>query len=463
MKNRLSILFFLAYFFSLSVVGQRNYGQEFVDLLHEGDYFGARDFKQKYGDSIPENDFIDVFAKYKIGLYMNQPDSAAFYLHKMIVNHEENLDRSKSNYYGELIGIYSTEQQFDKAIKLCKEIIAYLKRNPFNVKDKAYIKSEIKTTKAIRSSLIKKRKSEPRKKMIRINSDNECRIKLHNDSLAIRFDAEYNGQILKTWFDTGVSYYFVMEKEIADSIGVKIYDTKQDTIKQVNNIMMKAIEGILDSVRLGNVVLYNIPVMVFLEKMSARMPDSLMNKPDIRAKIESFFDNMQIIMGLPTMQLIGQFEFNWKDSVFSMPVKSKKENIIPDIYNLNNRLYMQINIENINFTGFTDTGDVESFIKIDSSFYEKNQSNLELDKEITKDTLNYYLASGLYMNVPYEVVKNAKISFNDKVIPNEAGDVIMLKCENFSKRFDGIIGVGFFRRLGGKTLFDFENMVIEME
>ena len=463
MKRKLSILFFLAFSFSLSIMGQGNYGQELIDLLTEGNYFEARDFKQLYGDSLPENGFVDIYYKYKTSQFTNKSDSAGFYLYQLITNHEDILRQAKSHFYGELLEIYSKEQQFDKAVALCDEIIAYLKRNPFNNEDEAFQQSEIKITETLKSSFIERNINEPRKKIIHRNPDNELQIRLHNDSSFIKFDAEYNGHKIKTWFETGVTDYFVMEKTVADKIGVKQYNYGQDSIRQVNNILMKAIDGIIDSVRLGNVVLHNIPVVVFLEKMTARMPDSLMNKHEVREKIESGFDSLQILLGLSTMQLIGQFEFNWKDNVLSLPKFTNKKNLLPNIYNFNNRLYLQLNITNKNFTGFVDTGGNKSFIELDSSFFIKNQQYLELDKNVSKEPLSYYTATGAYFNVTYEVVKNTEIFLNNKIIPNGSGDIIMLKCTNLVKIFDGFIGVDFFRRLGKKTLFDFDNMVIEME
>ena len=463
MKRRLKLLFFIVFLCSSSIMAQRNYGQELVNLLAEGDYFEARDFKLQYADSIPENEIVDIFYKYKAAQFLNKTDSAAFYLYQMLTNHEDILGQVKSNYYGELLEMYSKEQQFDKAIALCDEIIAYLKRNPFNIENEAFQQSEIEMTETIKSFFIERNISEPRKKITRENTNNECLIKLHNDSSFIKFDAEYNGHKIKTFFETGITGYFLMEKAVADKIGVKQSNNGQDSIKQVNNILMKAVDGIIDSVRLGNVVLYNIPVVVFLEKMTARMPDSLMNKHEVRETVESGFDTLQVLLGLPTMQLIGQFEFNWKEGVLSLPKITNQKNLLPNIYILNNRLYLQLNIADINYTGFVDTGGNNSFLEIDSSFFIKNQLHLELDKNVLKEPLNYYTLTGAYFNVTYDVVKNTEISLNDKIIPIESGDVIMRKCTNLVKIFDGFIGVDFFRRLGKKTFFDFENMVIEME
>jgi len=463
MTDRVIIFLSSILFVSASLFAQRNYGQELVNLLNEGKCFEARDFKKQYKDSMPKNPtvnaFVALYYNYKMTSFLNKPDSSAIYLHRLVTDYESILGPSKSHFYGEMCNIYFDQQQFDKGIVLCDEIIAYLKRNPFHIEDKAYQDSEIKETEKIKTSFAEWGKNEVMRKLVRIKSHNNQRIPLYNDSTFIFFDAEYNGHRVKTWFDTGVSYYLVIEKKLADRIGVKFKPSK-DSLQLMNNTNVRAIEGVIDSVALGNVRLHNIPVMVFLNEFTAMIKDSLISLPEKKAIVDSAFNCPQIILGLPTMRLIGQFNFEWKNRSLLLPEKSNTQKVEPNIYLEGTDLCTDLIINKLKYRGTIDTGS-SCFINIDSAFYAKNKNAIRIDTITRKEPLNYAMATGIYRNIPYELLaQDMNISFNEKVVARYPKDVAILKA-GYSKTPTGLIGVYFLRRIGSKTLFDFRNMRIE--
>ena len=231
-------------------------------------------------------------------------------------------------------------------------------------------------------------------------------------------------------------------------------------MQAMNGKNVRAIEGVIDSVELGNVKLYSIPVMVLLDGFTPTDIDLLNNTPEKRAKVEDAFNKMQVILGLPTMRLIGQFKFDWKNKSLIFPQRHSLKKTIPNIYNNGLWLNTQLSINNLNYSGIVDTGAL-CFIDIDSAFYEKHKGLIQIDTLAQKPPLNYAMVTGVYRNIPYELLaQKEKIYFNNKILHRCPNDVQIHKA-NYSKAPTGMVGIYFFRRLGSKVLFDFQNMRIE--
>jgi hypothetical protein len=164
--NKKVILFLLTLIFaSTTIFAQRNYGQELVNLLDGGKCFEARNFNKQYADSMPKNPnekgFVALYYKYKMASFFNKPDSAVLYLHQLVTDYESILGLGKSHFYSEMLGIYLEQQQFDKGITLCDEIIAYMKRNPFKIADTTDLQNAIKETENIKAYFAERAKTAP--------------------------------------------------------------------------------------------------------------------------------------------------------------------------------------------------------------------------------------------------------------------------------------------------------------
>lgn len=463
MNKKVIFLFSTLIFISISLFSQRNYGQELVNLLDKGKCFEACNFNKQYDDSMPKNSiekgFVALYYKYKMASFFNKPDSAVIYLHQLVTDYENILGLGKSHFYSELLGLLVQQQQYDKGITVCDEIIDYMKRNPFKIADSTELKNAIKGTENIKAYFAEIDKTAPRIKLVRNKIQCNKHISLYNDSAYIFFDAEYNGQWVKTWFDTGVSYYFLLEKSLADRIGVK-YKPSKDSLQLMNNTNVRALEGVIDSVCLGNIRLYNIPVMVFLNEFGAMIQDSLKNMPEKKAKVDSTFNSARILLGLPTMRLIEQFEFNWKSMTLELPEKYHLKQVKPNIYLEGINVYAQTQINRIDYTSFWDTG-WKGFIDIDSTFYERNKDKLKIDTLSDKKPLNYALVTNIYKNIPYEyLAPDNFLTFDNKKVELQPKDVIIYKSRNTGTP-NGVFGVYFFKRLGAKTILDFRNMRLE--
>lgn len=451
MKKNIFILF-LCTFSMHSSFAQRNYAQELLDLLQQNKCFEARDLCAQYADKLPLNDRTFSLAyKSQMALFFNKPDSASIYLEDMIANHEFALGPAIGSFYGKLLQIYDDTQQFEKGIKVCDKAFAYFNRNPFGLAPD-FVRNEIHQVENAKSSFQKRNVNEPRRRVERIKNKNAI-IKL-KDSNYIQFDAMYNNIPVQTWFDTGVSTFFIVTKKIAEEIGVRIVDTTQDSIKIMNGVPIKALAGIIDCIDLKSVKLYNIPVMIH-EEYFPHMSDTL----DRDAKL----NDRQIIMGLPTMKMIGMIEFNWENRTVCFPESVEKAvtNGSSNIFVTNNNLYQRLKVNGLNYVGHVDTGD-DDFVNMTFSFYEKNKSHIEIDSVAEKKVLNHYRGTGAFFNVPYEIVKDSKIYFNGQNVNSNMRNVLISDGTLLHlNTFDGTIGVDFFTHLGPKVIFDFNNMEIK--
>lgn len=459
MKKIISILL-LSTFTVSSIFAQRNYAQELIDLLQQGKCFEARDLYAQYADNLPLSDkTYGLVYKSHMALFFNKLDSAIIYLEDLTTNHELQLGPAVGLYYGKLLQVYEDTQQFEKGMKLCDRIIAYFQRNPFDLASDL-VKNEIHQMENVKSSFKKRNVNELRRRVERIRNKNAI-IKL-KDSEYIRFDAVYNNVPIQTWFNTGVSTYLVTTKQVAEEIGVRIIDTTQDSMKIINGVPVKALAGIIDSIDLKSVKLYNIPVMVH-ESLFPQLRDTLNREAELNRKMVQA-DRM-IIMGLPTMKLIRKIEFDWEKRTVCFP-ESTEESVInsfPNIFMNENNLYQRLKINGLNYVGHVDTGD-NDFVNMTFSFYEKNKSHIEIDSVIEKEPMTHYRETGVFYNVPYEIVKNPKVYFNGKNVNSSTRNVFISDGTLFHLNiFDGTIGANFFKNSGSKVIFDFDNMEIKNE
>lgn len=451
-------ILFICTFSVLPTFAQRNYAQELINLMEQGKCFEARDLREKYPEYLPLNDkAYDLVYKSNMAIFFNKTDSISIYLEDLTTNYESAIGPGIGPYYGKLLQMYDDTQQFEKGIKLCDKIIYYFNRNPFGLAPDL-VQNEIRQMENAKSSFEYRNANDPRRRVERTSNKNAF-TKL-KDNNYIQFDAIYNGVPVQTWFDTGVSFYLITTKNVAKEIGVKIVD--KDTPKFMNGVQTEAWAGIIDSIDLKSVKLYNIPVLIH-DGYVPNAVDTLAS--DAKSKLDSIRSIKQVIMGLPLMKMIGKFEFDWEKRTVRFP-QSKRESAIgssSNIYINNNNLYQLLEINGLNYVGHVDTGD-DDFVNITYSFYEKNKSHIEIDSVAEKKPINHIRATGIFFNVPYEIVKGPKIYSNSEIVNPDTCRVLITEGTLFHlNSFDGTIGAGLFKHLGSKVIFDFDNMDITGE
>jgi len=462
MKSKLLFFIFIL-LIPVPFYGQRDHTQELIDLLNEGRCFDAMNYREQYHDSIPDDPFFTLFYQYHMAWFFNKPDSAARYLSEMVRQENEAVwGLNVGRFRGELLKIYDTSQQYEKAIELCDSTMDYLIRNPFDMPEDLREK-DIEFVRNVQSAIAEKAKILPRMRVVREEIYSKiplCPV----DTGLIHFEAEYNGKPTKTLFDTGLTHYFFLEKSLAGTLGVKIYDLQQDSIELVNGSPVRAITGIFDSIRIGPVCLYNIPALIFLDKFTVNISDSLLSNPDIKTQLEPAFDSMQIFMGLAAMKLIGRFELDQDKNTMTIPPIPSTDTVqmSHNIFFDKNNLYVNLKINDQDCNLVFDTGMQNTFLSLNDRFYEKNKQYICLDKETPKEPIYTATFSGECPTLDYEMVKDADIVLNDKTIPSRTNEVL-IKPDVFThlETFDGSAGSLFFRRPGQKIILDLVNMRVE--
>ncbi|MGX5689260.1 aspartyl protease family protein [Arcticibacter tournemirensis] len=455
-KTLLTLL--LSVSFTLSSFAQRNYHQELINLVEQGKCFEAREFRSQYADKLPSNDrTFDIFYKAHVALFFNKPDSAAIYLEDLISNHELKIGPGIGTYYGKLLTVYDSKQQFKDAIKVCDKYIDRLKRNPFD-QDQEFIRNEMTSIENTKKTLQYRDANEPRIKIKRDGSVKDKTIKM-NDGDFLRFNAMYNNVTAETWFNTSATTYFMITRGLANKIGTKLINKNQDSVQTIDGVKRTARVEVIDSIDFAGLKLYNIPALVINENIMPPLPDTL--KDEIKSKIEKEFKEVQIMMGLPAMKLIGRIVFDYKKRTVSFPGRAEKAetNDASNMCLCNNNLGLKLKINELNYVGHLNTGSYD-FLNISYPFYEKNKSRIEIDTITQKKPINLYTTAGTSFNVPYELVKNVKVSFNNRLINSNNGEVLVQGDAQHSI-YEGAVGVKFFTMPNSKTLFDFDNMVVK--
>lgn len=255
--------------------------------------------------------------------------------------------------------------------------------------------------------------------------------------------ARFNSLPQKAVLSTGTRGFCVMNQNIADHIEVK-YDTLETNNEKIDEEAL-IYNAIVDSIEIGNITLYNIPVVI--------QPDTCLTTP--------------ILLGIPLMQLIGKILIDNENKKITFPVEeddtySSKE---PNLFIYDEFLYTHLTINEKEFTGFFNTGQDE-FLAIDTAFYEKYKDDIKLDTVIALPPMTFTTEDHTVDDLSYAVPYNPIIKFEDKIIPVFRKRSVMIHALSpfmSIECFDGFIGYHCLKRFGKKALLDFDNMRLEIK
>lgn len=445
--KKLILTLALSVSFILSSFAQRNYAQELVDLLQQGKCFEAREFREQFRDKLPANDkALDVLYNANMALFFNKPDSNAIYLEDLLANYELKMGPVISIYYGKLLTVYDSQQRFKEGMMVCDKYLDHLRRNPFD-RNRDFIRNEMNMIEKVKKAFKYRDLNEPRIRIEKDNSGNNRTVRI-NDSEYLRFNAKYNGFTAETWFDTGVPNYFMITRSLADKMGTKLVDKSQDSVRMINGILARAKIEVIDKINLGNLTLFNIPVLVFNNRFIPYTTDSL--NAETKLNPEKKFGDRQIVMGLSTIKLIGRIDFDLEKRTVSFPGNTKKtgSNDLSNIFFVDKNLYLKLKINGLNYVGYLNTGS-DCALNITSSFYEKNKRLTETDSIAQKKPSGRHVIRGNSFN---------NVRLDVKLINRENGEVLVSDRRTTFNIFDGIVGVSVFKKLGSKIMIDFINM-----
>lgn len=441
--------------------------QELLNILTAGKYFEAKDF---YSDlRVKGNTLhpaIERYYKYEMANFLNKPDSAAIYLDELLNNYSI-FGLSTFDFYYRLWKLYAeTLQDYRKALNACNRANYYIEKNPDGADEKTL--REWSKFVGDWKNQTRRRAVEPVIKVTRNNSVNTTPV--INDSIGLLFfEVGYNSNNrIKTMFDTGVQGYFLMDKSIAEKTGVRkhhIYDN--DTVMTFNGVKTSGYTGILDSVQVANVRLYNVPIAVLDMNLLVNVSDSSTIDFAEKEELERFYQSMGVIMGIKAMNLIGKIVLDRENNVLRFPSDKEDTNSRKDanLFVFADRLFTQLKVNNCPLTAFIDTG-ASKYIDIDSQFYEKNKEAIPVDILTEKEPLSIAMIHGVWQNIPYEIADNPTVMFNDRIVHPGKGDKVYIYSivggDAYSNGIDGILAYDFIKNLGKEILFDFRNMRIDI-
>jgi len=436
---------------------KQTHEQVFINLMNTKKWFEIEDYYRQHKDSlsvIATNMFIAI-----TGNAFNRPIEALDAYDQLI----NMIDSNQITINEVAFIIFITNpavqlcfdaQEHKKGEELCLRFINYFQRDTIIEPDRRleHIQQLTRHHESFKY-LQKEQKLEVIKKR---GSNKGGEIKLLPDLFGngIIFNAKWNGINLHTFFDTGVGNGgYIYNRAIAEMIGLEL--NTADTV--LINGKLRCLQGIVDSLELGEFFIKNIPVTVHIDTINPTdsnqvICDSLLNL------------NYDIILGLPVIRQLGVVELDFVKNAMSFPPATttfSKRNL----YIENSGLFMNIEVCNHNFLTFFDTGGAQC-LAINTDFYEKNKQHISIDTlerfEVSKiagcveESTNYQYYYGCPQidikvnDLPITLINDcsvAKDKENNHILGTPEG---------------GYLGNMIFKYCQ-KATFDFDNMIFSMQ
>lgn len=460
MKKLITVIF--VFCSSLFLTAQINHDQELINLVVENKWFEANDYYNFYHDSLK---YEPIKLAYKGGAAkaFNRTEDAILYFNRGIEHASEMPPLLLINhFYIPLYNCYAEIQDYNKAVGIIEKIISLLDSMKSS-------ENENYLSEAIRKFEIDRRMYEtyshypPIRKVYTGKRQTEM---LFDDSIhnLLTTNVICNGSPLRTIFDTGFTECS-MSYDIAKKLNVKI--TSPDSLLLNNKI--GGVMGIIDSLQLGTLKIYNIPVFVSSKwKDSFEITDGITNEMATKlTKKANDFNAIDFVVGLPILKLLCNMEWNYETMKLVFYDESKSlytSNLC--LFDKGLYLKFQVNRDTHNYTALFDTGGAHGLI-INRDFYNKNINLFITSMPVNKLIKRTTLSPGVTMNYLYLQPKKLDIQIGSRTIPL-LNDCMINETEYPELNLEGrsteklAIGINTFK--GYKTItIDFNNMYIHVE
>lgn len=401
-KSKYVLILFLTFGCLTAYSQERNYGQELADLLYNKRIPEAVEYYEQYKDSISHPFATDSY-HLMTAIYFNQQDRVDVLLSPFI-----------DKYNGSIIN--------DDVVNYITEYIRLSKMQITNETE----------------------------------NGGDIHIPILTEPLII-VNAAYNGIPLNTVFDTGCTLPIWATKDIAEKIGVQMLE--EYVPKDINEIKINAANGWLDSIRVGKLLLTNVPVVVIDRGFfQLCIPDSLLSNKVIMAKIDSVSSKTEIIMGLPIISMLHriQFDFDKEEMIisFNHPLNATKNK---NMFMESNSLFLNTQINGLDFTAFIDTGGNwgDLTVVLRDEFYQTHKGQLpSLPPKDTDRTRGCFVHGA--ENDPFVRLNHSTLHLDNQFI-DLRDDAVVLADRKFYITKDGYVTLGLLKKLK-KFTFDFDAM-----
>ena len=449
------------------------YGQEDVEqlqkldkLMFSGRCFESKELHKKISDTTTIPSDLELYYKFRMAQFLNKTDSVAYYLEQFIPHHYATFGEETLVFYSNLFDAYIELGDMDKALDTYLQMKRIWNESLTKTTTGGKEYEERRTATENFLSYAEYAVTLPPIKMKRNDTLSFVDIE-EGDRLV--FQAKYNGILQRTIFDTGVGPYCVLSRKLADGMGVR-YDSIDENKVTINEDLI-SVRSIIDSIEVGNITFYNIPAFIYSDTASVPfVSGSSIKRRKKRKKAQTVVDSVRTLftdcvsLGLPVMKLIGKIQTDYEHNKMCFPVSVANAHLpkAPNIYAYKYDLYMRIKLNGVAFTANLDTGSNE-YVTVDSAFYEKHQKELPIASTCKKNTFGVVMLHQARA-ITYKTLKDPAIIFDDKLMQPPGPEAV--KTYPLGQIvpgifFDGVIGNGFYRRIGKKVLLDLDNMRLE--
>ena len=449
------------------------YGQEDVEqlqkldkLMFSGRYFESKELYKKISETTTIPSDLELYYKFRMAQFLNKTDSVAYYLEQFIPHHYATFGEETLVFYSNLFDAYIELGDTDKALDTYLQMKRIWNESLTKTTTGGKEYEEWRTATENFLSYAEYAVTLPPIKMKRNDTLSFVDIE-EGDRLV--FQAKYNGILQRTIFDTGVGPYCVLSRKLADGMGIR-YDSIDENKVTINEDLI-SVRSIIDSIEVGNITFYNIPAFIYSDTASVPfVSGSSIKRRKKRKKAQTVVDSVRTLftdcvsLGLPVMKLIGKIQTDYEHNKMCFPVSVANAHLpkAPNIYAYKYDLYMRIKLNGVAFTANLDTGSNE-YVTVDSAFYEKHQKELPIGSTSKKNTFGVVMLHQARA-ITYKTLKDPAIIFDDKLMQPPGPEAV--KTYPLGQIvpgifFDGVIGNGFYRRIGKKVLLDLDNMRLE--
>lgn len=449
------------------------YGQEDIEqlqkldkLMFSGRYFESKELYKKISDTTTIPSDLELYYKFRMAQFLNKTDSVAYYLEQFIPHHYATFGEETLVFYSNLFDAYIELGDTDKALDTYLQMKRIWNESLTKTTTGGKEYEEWRTATENFLSYAEYAVTLPPIKMKRNDTLSFVDIE-EGDRLV--FQAKYNGILQRTIFDTGIGPYCVLSRKLADGMGVR-YDSIDENKVTINEDLI-SVRSIIDSIEVGNITFYNIPAFIYSDTASVPfVSGSSIKRRKKRKKAQTVVDSVRTLftdcvsLGLPVMKLIGKIQTDYEHNKMCFPVSVANAHLpkAPNIYAYKYDLYMRIKLNGVAFTANLDTGSNE-YVTVDSAFYEKHQKELPIASTCKKNTFGVVMLHQARA-ITYKTLKDPAIIFDDKLMQPPGPEAV--KTYTLGQIvpgifFDGVIGNGFYRRIGKKVLLDLDNMRLE--
>lgn len=459
-KNILFIVFICLNLTCLKA--QTNCSQELFELLMQDDYFDACSYYKAYKTQITGDG--ELFYRYRKCYLLNEPDSAAIYLNKLIDTYSDSFyGCTKIHLCNLLVSLYMENGDYRNLADAYARVREIVQMPPF-CNDTIWKDNQLALLAEFEADA-RRRENSPRICVSRCGNQKGT-VKLHQGAF-ISTVAKYNGIELRTIFDTGSTFPVFISKKYADKCKFREIPLPVDSIP-INNSMVRAGFAVVDSITVGSILISNAVALVLHDDLLSLLPDSVPLDENQEMQYKTVVDSFDVVIGLPLLKLFGKIQINFprREVAFLLREEVPEDDGEADFYISQKRLFAALSINDVDFVGFVDTGDCHTCISLFYDFYTKNSTGITLSEKMNE--LGVARIMDINPNSRFKAVINPVIKYrNNKknFLWKNSDDCIVWfdKQNSEEEQRDGRIGLPFFKRIGDKISIDFVNMTIENE